>query len=68
MPRKKTEQAAPPPEPQETEEFDVEESEDSEVEAGSSRPGLDIYDENGDLVEEGEPTYIEEDEDSDSDY
>jgi hypothetical protein len=64
MPRKKAAQVIPPPDMEEFEdEFEIEPE---EVETGSNRSGLDIYDENGNLISEGEPTYIEEDEEIES--
>ena len=63
MPRKKTARTEPDEELliEDVDELDVDEA-DEEEEDSRRNGGLDLYDMDGELIEEGEPTFIEDEE------
>jgi hypothetical protein len=61
MPRKKTAHVEKPEEVLVEDEIEFEE-EQAEEKAPARNGGLDVYDENGELLEPGEPSFFEDDE------
>lgn len=62
MPRKKASRVEEPEDLVFEDVLDEEETVEREDGDGYRKGGLDLYDENGDLMEEGEPTYIDDEE------